>query len=118
MRIADVLIIAGCLGAGYWIVSSIMGPGVDVMKAGREAEADRTADAKRPPRAPAPAQPRNQAAERDWYLVLDIPRDATRKDIQAALKRRLATAEANGDTAEMDRIRRAADYAMRQARSG
>jgi len=118
MRIADVLIIAGCLGAGYWIVSSIMGPGIDVMKAGRESGAKPDAAAPRARDAHAKALPRTHSPERDWHLILDVPRDATRRDIQAALKRRLATATDNRDTAEMDRVRQAAEFAMRAARSG
>jgi hypothetical protein len=116
MRIADVLIIAGCLGAGYWIVSSIMGPGVDVMKAGRDAEAARKSDAPRTPDTPQKTLPRPQAPEHDWHIVLDVPSDASPRDIEAARKRRLAVAQHAGDIEGAARIQRAADWALRQKR--
>jgi hypothetical protein len=91
MNWINVLVVLGCLAAGYWIVSSVMSPGVDI---------------KREERAPM----------RDWHLILDIPADASRRDIQAALKRRLALVDAVSDPLEADRIRRAAEAGLRQTR--
>jgi hypothetical protein len=53
---------------------------------------------------------------RDWHIVLDIPRDSSPRDIQAAMKRRLAQAEADRDAAGADRIRRAAEAGLREVR--
>lgn len=102
MSIVDVLIVLACLATGYWIVNSIIssdswngtGSGTD----------------------PAGKDPSGEPVMRDWYIVLDIPSDSSRRDIQAAMKRRLAQAEANGDAAEAERIRRAAESGLRVAR--
>jgi hypothetical protein len=117
MSITGILIILGCLVAGYWIVSSVMGSGVDVMEEGRKAEArqqsQRTATA--PPSAPGrgkqPELPKD-APMPDWYIVLDVPPDASARDIQAAMKRRLAQAVASGDTMAAARIARAGAFGL------
>lgn len=96
MSIIDLLIVLACLVTGYWIVSSVINS--DSWKGARPQD-----------NADVPGQP-------DWYIVLDIPRNSSRLDIQAAMKRRLAQAEADGDTAGAERIRRAADYGLRQVR--
>ncbi|HUG72021.1 MAG TPA: hypothetical protein VMK82_01235 [Steroidobacteraceae bacterium] len=103
MSLTDILVILGCLGAGYWIVSSVMGPGTDVIDAGRKAETKRQ-EAEQG----AATSPPRVLPMRDWHLVLDVPANASRADIQSALKRRLAQAEANADAAGAERIRRAA----------
>jgi hypothetical protein len=112
MSITGILIILGCLAAGYWIVSSVMGSGVDVMEEGRKAEARRQSP---PPattdRTHQPALPSN-APMPDWYIVLDVPPDASAREIQAAMKRRLAQAEASGDTMAAARIARAGAFGL------
>src|SRR5262245_47193974 len=98
MTITGILIILGFLVAGYWIVSSVMGSGVDVMEEGRKAEA-RKQSPRRTPVAPGASQPgaapalSDDTPMRDWYIVLDVPPDASRSEIQTAMKRRLAQAE-------------------------
>ncbi len=122
MNIIDILIILGCLAVGYWIVNSVIGKGIDTRDAQRKAppqfgEAEKPAlllPGARPPASP-PARAKSGTTH-DWFIVLDIPADASRKDIQAAMKRRLAQAEADGDTAGAERIRQAADVGMKQAR--
>jgi hypothetical protein len=130
MHLIDILIIAGCLGVGYWIVSSIMGKGVD-SKDGDARQARRPAPLSAPPatkdEAPAPrvplpappppttSRPRGGSSQ-PWHVVLDIPRDASARDIEAARRRRMAAAESAGDSFEMERIRRAAEEASKQAR--
>jgi hypothetical protein len=126
MSFTSILIILGCLVAGYWIVSSVMGPGVDVMDEGRKAE-------ERKGRPPGPAQPtgsspkdtgprihvpmpRDDGPMRDWHIVLDVAPDASRTEIQAAMKRRLAQAEASGDRMAVARIARAAEAGLAQLR--
>lgn len=103
MTITGILIILGCLVAGYWIVSSVMGPGVDQANEARK-EVDRG-------RAPAPA-PADEPMP-DWYVVLDLPPDAVPGEIQAAMRRRLAQAEAAGDAPAAARIARAGAAGLR-----
>ncbi len=122
MNIIDILIILGCLAVGYWIVNSVIGKGIDTQDVKpkappqhKEAEPALRLPAAKPP-ASAPHWAARPSAAHDWFIVLDIPRDSSRKDIQAAMKRRLAQAEANGDAAEAARIRQAAAAGMKQAR--
>ncbi len=110
MSIIDILIIVGCLATGYWIVNSVISPGSKAELPAAKPEAPPS------PRAPRLAAP-DTAVVSDWHVVLDIPRDASPRDIQAAMKRRLANAEANGDTHAADHIRRAAAYALKQGQT-
>lgn len=102
MSIIDLLIVLACLATGYWIVNSIIssggwnGPDGNVNSAG--------------------TNPSREPVTRDWHIVLDIPSDSSRRDIQAAMKRRLAQAEANCDAAEAERIRKAAESGFKVAR--
>jgi hypothetical protein len=105
MSITGILIVLGCLVAGYWIVSSVMGPGVDQASEGRK-EAGRGQAS-----APAPA-PADEPMP-DWYIVLDLPPDAVPGEIQAAMRRRLAQAEAAGDARAAARIARAGAAGLR-----
>jgi hypothetical protein len=66
---------------------------------------------------PVPSASRQPAGNsQPWHVVLDIPRDASARDIEAARRRRMAAAEAAGDSFEVERIRRAAGEALKQAR--
>jgi hypothetical protein len=98
MNIMNVLIILGCLAGGYWLVSSIMGPGVDITR--REKSPDTKPAATLLPPASTPH-------EKDWHLILDVPANADRREIDAAYKRRISKAESTGDSFEAGRIRRA-----------
>jgi hypothetical protein len=109
MRILNILIILGCLVGGYWLVSSIMSPGIDVTR--RKKPEDESPG---PDSGPATS---SRAHDRDWHLILDIPSDSSRRDIEAAFKRRLAKAESAGDDFEAIRIRRAYEAAIRHARA-
>jgi hypothetical protein len=104
MSIIDFLIVLACLATGYWIVSSIIG-------------SDSWNDAiRKPDAADRPSGSPEAAPMRDWHIVLDIPRDSSPRDIQAAMKRRLAQAEADRDAPGADRIRRAAEAGLRERR--
>ncbi len=107
MNLTSVLIILGCLVAGYWIVSSIMSPGVDLTRAPKP-DADKHS-AKDGAAAPNPH-------ERDWHLILDVPANASRRDVEAAGKRQLAKAEGSGDLVSARRIRLAIEAALRSKR--
>lgn len=50
-----------------------------------------------------------------WYLVLDVPTDATRSEIKDALKLRLSRARADRDNDAIPRIMQAAGEGFRQA---
>jgi hypothetical protein len=100
MRILNILIILGCLVGGYWLVSSIMGPGIDVRRKKEGASGGELAD----------SEPGSRAHERDWHLILDVPANADRSEIERAYRRRLAKAESSGDPFEAQRIRRAREW--------
>jgi hypothetical protein len=104
MSFGDILIIVGCAALGWWIVRSVMDPGVDANDQGRGRAA------REPPAAP-PSGVTDPMP--DWYIVLDVSPDASRADIQSAVKRRLAQAEANGDRAAITRISRAAETGLK-----
>jgi hypothetical protein len=99
MSLIDILIILGCLAGGYWIVSSVMAPGVDITRRDQQ------------PRESAPKS-LPSAREADWHLLLDIPRSASRSEIEAAYKRQLNKALANGDTHQQERLRLAREAAL------
>jgi len=175
MSFTAFLIIASCVVAGYWIVSSVMEPGEDLPELKRKPEqrptpvartapaahpaptrraaptarpapvtrpasATHPASATRPaptPRTfpptarntpalrstataqsgsrggPAPARS-SDTTLRDWHIVLDVPQDAPRAEILAALKRRVAQAQASGDTEAIARITQAGAAALRK----
>lgn len=109
MNWINLLIILGCLAAGYWIVSSIMSPGVDLTRPDRQHD-------KSPDKPAALTQlPATNPHVADWYLILDVPANAERRDVERAYKRRLAQAEATGDQLSSQRIRLA--YAASAGRS-
>lgn len=127
MGITDILIILGCLGGGYWLVSSIMSPGTHTPPDNKPPEGtpsdskpwrDKPASAP-PPQLPSPAAPAaaTNPYARDWHLILDVPATAGRAEIDAAYRRRLSQAKASGDPYELDRLRLAYE-ASTSPRSG
>jgi hypothetical protein len=108
MQWMNILIILGCLAGGYWLVSSVMGPGIDLTRSGKPDEK---------PAAPETSDAHIRAHAHDWHLILDVPANAGRREIEAAFKRRLAKAEASGDSFESIRLRRAHEAALRQVKS-
>jgi hypothetical protein len=119
MAFKNILIILGCLVAGYWIVNSVMGPGGKTP--------DKPGDAQRKPSPgagggggggggnlkalPTPAATNPHA--RDWHVILDIPADSNGREIQRAYQRRLSQAQSSGDTVGAERIRLAYEAATR-----
>jgi len=93
MNIADILIILACLAGGYWIVSSVMSPGVDITRPGRPVES-------RPEKTLA-VNP-HQA---DWHLLLDVSRSASRSEIEQAFKHQMNKALAAGDARQQEQLR-------------
>lgn len=74
------------------------------------------------PRQPVPSRPTpshrssafaRQEDEFDWYVTLDVPPDASRREILDAVKRRLEVARSIGDTTAPARIARAAAESMK-----
>ena len=116
MRFLNILIILGCLAGGYWLVSSIMGDGIGP-NAGRKPD-------RRPGNAGSSggsgvdsgSSAAARAHQHDWHLILDIPSDSSRREIEAAFKRQLAKAERSGDSFESIRIRRAYEAALLQVK--
>jgi hypothetical protein len=108
MSINDFILIAGCVAAGYWVVSSVLEPGADGIEETRK---------HRPPgNRPGPASTPAQREEplRDWYLVLDVSTDASPAEIREAAKRRLAQAESAGDMDAVRRIAKAVEQGLKQ----
>jgi len=99
MSITDILIILGCLAGGYWIVSSVMGPGVDITRQGKPAK-------------PAERPMLSNPHEVDWHLLLDVPRTASRTEIESAYQRQHQKAAASFDTHQMERLRLARDAGL------
>jgi hypothetical protein len=123
MRLLNILIILGCLVGGYWLVSSIMGPGIDVTRRKKEDASgvdrdsdDSSARARTGTSAntSASASASSRAHEHDWHLILDVPANASQREVEAAYKRRLAKAENSGDDFESIRLRRAYEAAQRR----
>jgi hypothetical protein len=118
MSLTDILIILGCLAGGYWIVSSVMGPGIDITRrtpppeAGKEEpsaypRAPRSAD--KPPIAlPRPVNPHRN----DWHLILDVPHTASRGEIEAAFRHQQKKAQASGDTLLLHRLQQAREAGL------
>lgn len=107
MSITDILIILGCLAGGYWIVSSVMGPGIDITR-------------RKPPAAPdSPGKPPIALLPRagnphahDWHVILDVPRSATRGDIEAAFRHQQKKADAAGDAFQLQRLQQAREAGL------
>jgi len=124
MSIIDILIILGCVAGGYWIVSSVMGPGVDITRrepppADRPPEGDSQAPVKRPswaaprgksPTAKAPPNPRQS----DWHLLLDVSRTASPAEIEAAFRRQQNKALASRDAYQQEQLRLAREAGLAQ----
>jgi len=155
MNLWDILVIVGCVAVGYWIVSSVMGPGIDITR--RPPEGEKPAAPKpeelreppwkatprpqpshkpplsagqqpAPPRAlPRPAQPAarkslpssarkapaaSAPSTSDWYLLLDVSSNATRREIEAAYQHQLRKAQDARDTLHQERLRRAREAGL------
>ncbi|MFO1505191.1 MAG: hypothetical protein U1F39_15495 [Steroidobacteraceae bacterium] len=123
MSILDILIILGCLAGGYWIVNSVMGPGVDITRRDRH---DESPEATRAPSRGAPPALKSTPAVKqlphlrhaDWHLLLDVSRTATRAEIEAAYKRQMNKALAARDTHQQEQLRLARDAALAESRPG
>lgn len=131
MSLPDFLVIAALIAVARWVIRSVREVSVELPPAGGETR-NRPPAAKPGPqrtsgtqRSPAPqrttAPQRNTAAARRpgpakpdaewlpaWNIVLDVPEDAPRSEIQAAAKRRIAVSLSNGDRGAIERITRAA----------
>lgn len=119
MSATDVLVILGCIALGYWVVRSVMSPGLELPEEAAPPEAAPPGSA--PQRQPGrPGQPAS-ASRRGrftvsfrstpppaWYLILDVQPDASAAEIGEAVKRRIAHAESAGDMAAITRILAAA----------
>jgi hypothetical protein len=114
----NVLIVLGCLVGGYVVVSMLMNIKPDDLRPPPEHD-DRSPAA--PPAPPAPGNaarlppPRRQT---DWTVLLDIPRSASVRDIEAAFRRQQAKAAAAGDQLLLENLRRARDAALAEKQQG
>jgi hypothetical protein len=107
MSIDAIILIGGCVAAGFWVVRSVLEPGIDGLGEGQK----KPAPGHR--RDPKPAL-REESPLSHWYLVLDVSSDASPSEIRDAVKRRLAQAESAGDVDAVRRIARAAEQGLKQ----
>jgi hypothetical protein len=111
----NILIILACLVGGYVIVSMLMNVKADDLRPPpKRGEPPPLPGHDAPPALPAPGPARTTQRQHtgDWSLLLDIPRDASPRDIEAAFKRQLRKAEADGDPAMIERLKRARETAL------
>ena len=116
MSITDILIILGCLAGGYWIVSSVMGPGIDITRRKPPEpppEVSATPAARTVSRPPSAALPRPvNSHQHDWHIILDVPHTASRSGIEAAFKHQQKKAQASGDTLLLLRLQQAREAGL------
>jgi hypothetical protein len=130
MSLTDILIILGCLAGGYWIVSSVMGPGIDIMRR-KPPDADRKEPPSAPPAVRLPQPPRATSSWRrpptsgaskgevnDWRIILDVPNTASRGDIEAAFRHQQKKAQAAGDAVLLQRLQQARDAGLASLKDG
>jgi hypothetical protein len=115
MRVLNILIILACVIGGYWLVSSIMGPGIDPNRT-RKPDPKPIDNDTGTATGSVDREAAIRAHDRDWHLILDLPANANRREIEAAYKRRLSKAESAGDSFETIRIRRAYEAAIRRTK--
>jgi hypothetical protein len=137
MSMPDFLVIAALIAVARWVIRSVREVSVELPPGGSEARKGPPAARPGPQRTsgtqrtPAPqrtsAPQRTTAAARRppgaksnaewlpaWNIVLDLPEDAPRSEIQAAAKRRIAGALSSGDRAAIEQITRAAATGLKQ----
>lgn len=136
MSMPDFLVIAALIAVARWVIRSVREASVELPPGGESRNRQpaarpapqRTSGSQRAPaqqRAPAPQRTaaaartaaRPAAANSEWQpawnIVLDVPEDAPRSEIQAAVKRRIAVALSNGDRGAIEEITRAAATGMK-----
>jgi hypothetical protein len=118
MSLTDILIILGCLAGGYWIVSSVMGPGIDITRrtpppeAGKEEPRAYPLSAPKPGRRPVALPRATNPHLNDWHVILDVPRSASRGDIEAAFRHQQKKAQAAGDALLQQRVQQAREAGL------
>jgi hypothetical protein len=129
MSVPDFLVIAALIAVARWVIRSVREASIELPAAGEAGKKppaakpapQRTAGAQKssaPQRTPAPQRaapgrrpaPAKRATEwlPAWNVVLDVPEDAPRSEIQAAAKRRIAGALSSGDRGAIEQVTRAA----------
>jgi hypothetical protein len=108
----NALIVLGCLVGGYVVVSMLMNIKPDDLRPPPERDDP-------PPPVPSTPSAATNAARLpppprhgDWTLLLDVPRSASARDIEAAFRRQQARAAAAGDQLQLENLRRARDTAL------
>jgi hypothetical protein len=109
----NLLIVLGCLVGGYVVVSVLMNIKPDDLRPPPEREDPPSAA---PSAAGTAARLPPAARGSDWTLLLDIPRSASVRDIEAAFRRQQGKAMAAGDSLLLENLRRARDAALAEKR--
>ena len=125
----NILIVLACLVAGYVIVSMLTNTKADGRRPPPRRDEEPPSPETGAPRAlPPPASPPPRALPSpralspsptsDWTLILDIPRSANARDIEAAFRRQQGKAAAAGDQAMLEKLRLARDAALAEKKNG
>lgn len=135
-----ILVILACAVAGYVIVMLLMNtkaddlrppgdrddeppprPAPEVRKLPAPAERP-TASSPRPSSWSSSPPPSSSGSSRtprgDWTLLLDVPRSASDRDIEAAFRRQSSKAEAVGDRDMVERLKQARAAALADRKKG
>jgi hypothetical protein len=122
----SILVIIACAVAGYVVVMLLMNTKADDLRP----PGDRDDPDPAPPATPRGGdEPRPSAPVRslpsprpstggDWTLLLDVPRSASERDIEAAFRRQLGKAEAVGDREMAERLKQARAAALADRKKG
>jgi hypothetical protein len=129
MDLPDFFIIGALIAVARWVIRSVKEPGIEPPDADGKPRPPRsvkpgqktvgvkvpaTSDPKRGAGARRPGvAPRHTDIPPAWYVVLDVPQDAPRSEIQSAAKRRIARALSGGDPAAVAHITRALGVGLR-----
>jgi hypothetical protein len=104
----NLLIVLGCLVGGYVVVSMLMNTKPEDLRPPPEREEPPQSSPPAGHAARLPPPPRHG----DWSVLLDVPRSASPRDIEAAFRRQQAKAAAAGDQLLLENLRRARDAAL------
>lgn len=126
MSVTSALVATGAAAIGYWVIRSVLQPGIDLSEEGIIKAAPQKPGVRKMPAAGRanplgkPVLPHAYGAAElrqgayPWYVMLDVPSSAGRAEIQEALKRRITYARSVGDRGAPAELLRAAAAGIRE----
>ena len=127
MSVTSTLVATGAVAIGYWVIRSVLQPGIDLSEEGIKAVTQKPGIRKAP--AARGAKPLGKTAlphgygaaelrqgAYPWYVMLDVPRSAGTVEIQEALKRRITQARSVGNREALAELAHAAAVGIREPR--